>query len=76
MRYHVRRGDKEIRDEETMRKALKSTSYVTLAMCRDGEPYLVSLSHCFDEAGNCLYFHCAPEGKKLDFLRANPRVWG
>jgi hypothetical protein len=42
----------------------------------DNEPYLVSLSHGYDEAKNCLYFHCAPEGKKLVFLEANSKVWG
>ena len=76
MRYHVRRHDKEIMDGETLKKILRSTDYVTVAMCMDGEPYLVSLSHVYDEEEGCLYFHCAGEGKKLDFLRANPRVWG
>jgi nitroimidazol reductase NimA-like FMN-containing flavoprotein (pyridoxamine 5'-phosphate oxidase superfamily) len=23
-----------------------------------------------------LYFHCAPEGKKLEFFKENSRVWG
>ncbi|MBE3117008.1 pyridoxamine 5'-phosphate oxidase family protein [Candidatus Bathyarchaeota archaeon] len=27
-------------------------------------------------AKNCLYFHCAPEGKKLVYLKANNTVWG
>jgi nitroimidazol reductase NimA-like FMN-containing flavoprotein (pyridoxamine 5'-phosphate oxidase superfamily) len=76
MRYHVRRRDKEIVDKEAMKKILRSTDYVTVAMCMDGEPYLVSLSHVYDEEEGCIYFHCAGEGKKLDFLRANPRVWG
>ena len=76
MRYHVRRRDKEIVDEEAMKKVLKSTAFVTVAMCRGDEPYLVSLSHVYDEGEGCLYFHCAGEGKKLDILRANPRVWG
>ena len=76
MRYHVRRSDKEISDQATLKKILSSTSYVTLAMCSGGEPYLVSLSHSYDEERNCLYFHCAVEGKKLDFMRENPRVWG
>jgi nitroimidazol reductase NimA-like FMN-containing flavoprotein (pyridoxamine 5'-phosphate oxidase superfamily) len=40
------------------------------------EPYLATLSHGYDEARNCVYFHCAPEGKKVEILRANPRVWG
>jgi len=40
------------------------------------QPYLVSLSHGYDEKRNCLYFHCAAEGKKLVFLNANNTVWG
>jgi nitroimidazol reductase NimA-like FMN-containing flavoprotein (pyridoxamine 5'-phosphate oxidase superfamily) len=76
MRYHVRRQDKEITDPETLKKILKETNYVTLAMVNDGEPYLVSLSHGYDETENCIYFHSAPEGKKLDYMRANPIVWG
>jgi nitroimidazol reductase NimA-like FMN-containing flavoprotein (pyridoxamine 5'-phosphate oxidase superfamily) len=42
----------------------------------EDEPYLVSLSHGYDEAKNCLYFHCAPEGKKLIYQKANNKVWG
>lgn len=72
----MRRKDKEISDEATMRQILKSTQYVTLAMAKDNEPYLVSLSHAYDEEKNCLYFHCAEEGKKLDILRSNDRIWG
>ena len=55
---------------------MKTTKYVTVALCRDNEPYLVSLSHGYDEAKNCLYFHSAPEGKKLVYAQANNRVWG
>ena len=42
----------------------------------EGEPYLVALSHGYDQTRNCLYFHCAPEGKKLIYAKANPKVWG
>ena len=76
MSFHVRRKDREITDPDELRQVLKTTSYVTVALCRDNEPYLVSLSHGYDEAKNCLYFHCAPEGKKLVYLKANNRVWG
>jgi len=40
------------------------------------QPYLVSLSHGYDQTKNCIYFHCAAEGKKLIYLQANSRVWG
>lgn len=72
----MRREDKEITDKVILKKILKTTQHVTLAMSKDNEPYLVSLSHGYDENRNCIYFHCAPEGKKLDFLKANNSVWG
>ena len=45
-------------------------------MALDNEPYLVALNYACSEAENCFYVHSAPEGRKLDFMRANPRVWG
>ncbi len=76
MSFHVRRKDREITDPAEMRQVLKTTKYVTVALCKDNEPYLISLSHGYDEEKNCLYFHCAPEGKKLVYAKANNRVWG
>jgi len=76
MSFHVRRKDREITDPKELQQVLKNTKYVTVALCMDNEPYLVSLSHGYDEAKNSLYFHCAPEGKKLVFLKVNNRVWG
>ena len=76
MKYHMLRNDKEITDEEALKKILKTAQYVTLAMVKDNEPYLVSLSHSYDEERHCIYIHSATKGKKLDFMRANPVVWG
>jgi nitroimidazol reductase NimA-like FMN-containing flavoprotein (pyridoxamine 5'-phosphate oxidase superfamily) len=76
MSFHVRRKDREITDSDALKQVLKSTKYVTIALCMDNEPYLVSLSHGYDEPRNCLYFHCADEGKKLVYLKANSKVWG
>ena len=76
MSFHVRRKEREITDKEEMKQVLKSTKYVTVALCMDNEPYLVALNHGYDQTQNCLYFHCAPEGKKLIYAQANPSVWG
>lgn len=76
MVFHVRRKDREITDSDLLRNVLKSTKYVTIALCMKGEPYLVSLSHGYDEIRNCIYFHCASEGKKLVYSKANNKVWG
>jgi nitroimidazol reductase NimA-like FMN-containing flavoprotein (pyridoxamine 5'-phosphate oxidase superfamily) len=74
--YHMRRMDKAIEDPATLRRVLGEAKHITVAMCKDGMPYLVSLSHGYDEEQDVIYFHCAPEGKKLDYMRANPTVWG
>jgi nitroimidazol reductase NimA-like FMN-containing flavoprotein (pyridoxamine 5'-phosphate oxidase superfamily) len=37
---------------------------------------LVSLSHGYDTIRNCIYFHCANEGKKLIYISANNNTWG
>ena len=75
--YHgLRRKEQEIRDTAELKTILAKTQYVTMAMCRGNEPYLVTLSHGYDEKQNAIYFHCAFAGKKIDFLKANNRVWG
>jgi uncharacterized protein len=76
MSFHVRRKDREITDPNEMQQVLKATKFVTVALCMDNEPYLVSLSHGYDVTKNCLYFHCASEGKKLVYQKANNKVWG
>jgi nitroimidazol reductase NimA-like FMN-containing flavoprotein (pyridoxamine 5'-phosphate oxidase superfamily) len=74
--WQLRKKDQEITDEEEMRAILREAHYVTLAMCLDDDPYLVTISHGFDADRNAIYFHCAQKGKKIDILRANPVVWG
>jgi nitroimidazol reductase NimA-like FMN-containing flavoprotein (pyridoxamine 5'-phosphate oxidase superfamily) len=76
MSFHVRRKEREITDTDEMKQVLKKTSYVTVALCMNNEPYLVALNQGYDQTKNCLYFHCAPEGKKLIYAKANPNVWG
>jgi nitroimidazol reductase NimA-like FMN-containing flavoprotein (pyridoxamine 5'-phosphate oxidase superfamily) len=76
MSYHMRRKELEITDPNKLKKILKKAKYVTIALSMDNQPYLVSLSHGYDEAHNCIYFHCAKEGKKIDYLKSNNVVWG
>ena len=76
MKYHIRRMDRAITDPAKLERILMETRFITVAMCRDNIPYLVSISHFYDPSAKRLYFHCATEGKKMDFWRANPRVWG
>jgi nitroimidazol reductase NimA-like FMN-containing flavoprotein (pyridoxamine 5'-phosphate oxidase superfamily) len=72
----IRRKEKAITDEKIVKKILSKVAYITLALCKDNQPYLVSLSHGYDPNKNCIYFHCASEGKKIDYLKENNVVWG
>lgn len=72
----IRRKEKKIKDKNEVISILEQAKYITIAMSRDNEPYLVTLSHGYDREQNCLYFHCAKEGKKVDILKENNKVWG
>jgi len=68
----MRRQDREIEDPAAVRSILKTATVLRLGLC-DGEwPYVVPLNYGLHKDN--LYFHCANEGKKLDLIRANPRV--
>ncbi|MEI6165555.1 MAG: pyridoxamine 5'-phosphate oxidase family protein [bacterium] len=68
----MRRNDRAINIEEA-RNLLESAEYGVLSMaCPDGVPYGIPLN--FALAGDDIYFHCAPEGRKIEILTANTRV--
>lgn len=48
----------------------ETIGYLGLAM--DGAPYVVPLNYSYEDGA--ILFHCAMTGKKLDYLKANPRV--
>jgi nitroimidazol reductase NimA-like FMN-containing flavoprotein (pyridoxamine 5'-phosphate oxidase superfamily) len=72
----IRRKEKAIETKEEMINILEKTKYVTIAMCKNNTPYLVTLTHGYDNKKNVIYFHCAKEGKKIDILKDNNVVWG
>jgi uncharacterized protein len=74
--YHIRRSEKAITEESELLEIIQGQKFMTLALCKDAQPYLVTLNYGFDLKTCCFYFHCAAEGKKIDYLRANPVVWG
>lgn len=54
---------------------LDKAPYITVAMTEeDGSPYAVPLSLARVD-DKTFYFHGAMEGKKLDILSKNPKVW-
>ena len=71
-RKTMRREDRAISIEDAI-VLLESAEYGVLSMASpDGVPHGVPLN--FALAGNSIYFHCAPEGRKIDCLAANKTV--
>lgn len=75
-KYHLKRKDKELTDAFEINAILKNGRYTTLSMCRNDEPYIVTMNYGYDETRRSLYFHCALEGLKLEFIESNPDVCG
>ena len=72
----MQKKEREILDKRIILEILKNGKFSTISMCRNGEPYLVTLSYGFDELRNCLYFHSAQKGLKLEYLKQNQKVCG
>lgn len=68
----MRRKDKEITDFGEMEEILRQARVCRLALGSEDGPYIVPLN--FGYAERRLYFHSAPEGKKIDLIRKDNRV--
>ena len=68
----MRRGEKEITDRAQIDAIIRRSQVCRFGLSDQGQPYVVPL--CFGYDGKALYFHCAPEGRKLDILRHNNKV--
>ena len=68
----MRRNDREIKDRKEIDGIIRRCRVCRLAMCDDGQPYIVPLNFGYD--GRFLYFHAAPEGRKIDIIKRNNRV--
>jgi nitroimidazol reductase NimA-like FMN-containing flavoprotein (pyridoxamine 5'-phosphate oxidase superfamily) len=68
----MRRKDREITDREAIDSILNEAEICRIAMCRENVPYVVPVNFGYD--GKKLYFHCAKEGRKIDFIKANETV--
>jgi len=68
----MRRKDREIKSIEEIEAIIRKSLVCRLGMADENGPYIVPLS--FGYADNCLFFHSANEGKKIDILRKNNKV--
>jgi hypothetical protein len=70
----MRRPERELKDNSNIEEILKNGKYATIALCRNNEPYIVTLSYGYDSANKAIYFHAAKQGVKIDFIKSNPNA--
>jgi nitroimidazol reductase NimA-like FMN-containing flavoprotein (pyridoxamine 5'-phosphate oxidase superfamily) len=61
-------------EEDTLKLLEHETLGVLSTASKEGIPYGVPLNYCFVREDNAIFFHCALEGRKIDDMRANPKV--
>ena len=76
MKFHLRRVDREISDSKALKRILLHSKHFILSLADGGEPYAVPMGYVYDEKESAVYFHCSKEGKKMEFIKRNPRAWG
>lgn len=72
MKLKMRKREREIKDRKEIDGIIRRCRVCRLAMCDEGQPYIVPLNFGYD--GKFLYFHSAPEGKKIDTIKRNHHV--
>lgn len=71
----MRKKDQEITDFNEIKKILSEGLICRLALSVDNLPYIVPMNYGVEFTNPItLYFHCAPEGRKIEMLRANNQV--
>ncbi|MCF8104586.1 MAG: pyridoxamine 5'-phosphate oxidase family protein [Desulfohalobiaceae bacterium] len=68
----MRRKEKEIRDKAEMQTVLEQGRICRLGLLNGNRPYIVPMNYGY--ADNCLYFHSAKEGMKVELLKKDTLV--
>jgi len=68
----IRRKDREIEIGEAIRLLSQAEYGVLSTSGSDGQPYGTPLNYVYKD--NCIYFHCALTGHKLENIENNPKV--
>jgi nitroimidazol reductase NimA-like FMN-containing flavoprotein (pyridoxamine 5'-phosphate oxidase superfamily) len=68
----MRKKEKEMREKAAIEDVIRRAQVCHLGLCDGQIPYVVPV--CFGYAEGTFYFHCSPEGRKIDLIRKNPLV--
>ena len=69
--------ERQITDPKQIQRILDTGKVLHLGLAVDNEPYVVPMNYgyTFEDGKLVVYLHSAVRGKKLDMIRANPRVF-
>ena len=72
----MRRSDKEVTQLANILAILDKCEIMRIGLCVGNKPYIVPLNFAYEVIDEKLsiYFHSAPEGKKLDMISKNNNV--
>jgi len=72
----MRRADREIVGLANILSIFDKCEIMRIGLCVDNKPYIVPLNFAYEVVGEdvFIYFHSAPEGKKLDMIAKNNNV--
>lgn len=68
----MRRIDKQLSEEETLKLLIKGEDGVLGTLSENGYPYTVAVNYVYYDGK--VYFHCAKEGLKLDNIKYHDKV--
>ncbi len=64
--------EREITDRKEVEEILSNAPVGRIGLVSDDQPYVVPINFVYDEGK--IFFHSASEGKKIEYLKANPNV--
>ncbi len=69
--------ERQITDPQQIQSILDTAKVLHLGLAVDNEPYVVPMNYGYtvEDGKLIIYLHSALRGKKLDMIRANPRVF-
>ena len=71
----MRRHDREVRDNTEIESIISRSDVCRIAFADNNIPYIVTLNFGYTGGDKpCLFFHCAPEGRKIELIGKNNYV--
>ena len=69
--------ERMVTDPDRIKEVLDRSKIVHLGMVDGDEPYIVPMNYGYtlEDGKLTLWLHCAKRGRKLDIIRANPKVF-